>query len=89
MKRLSLLVAALAGIAGCGADYGNCRDVCNKRHDCVDSAVDVNKCSSSCSDKAASDANYARQVDVCQACLSGRACAEAFAPCLGDCAGVP
>jgi hypothetical protein len=85
---LSLLMLLLASCGGRVENRLNCRRVCNMYEDCVDSDYDTSDCISRCSSDAADDDDYARQVDICESCIDGRSCGEAFVACTTDCAPI-
>ncbi|RKH08471.1 hypothetical protein D7Y13_02285 [Corallococcus praedator] len=89
LKNLLVAAMALTGMAGCGVDAAlDCNAICDKYASCYDSNYDTSACESRCRDNAADDEDYKRKADVCDACLTDRACTSATFSCATDCAAV-
>ncbi len=87
----AMVLGVLLPPTGCGLkEYINCKALCQKKRDCVDTNYDVGSCTSTCSDNANASTDYARKVDTCKECLSPLACADyKGAACLPNCPSLP
>jgi len=65
----------------------DCRSICQRYADCVDSNYDVSTCASDCRDQADESEAFSDKADACEACIDERACSETF-PCIDECIGV-
>jgi hypothetical protein len=83
------VVSFAVGFASCDeADRAlDCNSICSRYKDCWDTNYNVGDCRSRCRDKAASDNDFERKVDVCAACIEDRSCSGTFV-CTADCVGV-
>jgi hypothetical protein len=66
----------------------DCANICSRYKDCFNSSYDSDGCASRCRSNAASDDNYYRSVDTCNACITDRACASATFNCASSCLNV-
>jgi hypothetical protein len=76
----------LFGLLSCGEtqEYLNCRDVCQKRQECIAGDVDVGRCAARCEDRSDQDPSYAQRISRCEACIEDRSCVEALT-CWNEC----
>ncbi|CAM3289203.1 hypothetical protein G4177_34995 [Corallococcus sp. ZKHCc1 1396] len=89
LKHLLVAAMALTGMVGCGVDAAlDCNAICDRYASCYDSEYDTSACESRCRSNAADDEDYKRKADVCDACLTDRACTSATFSCGADCAAV-
>lgn len=66
----------------------DCDGICQKYHDCFDTAYDVSACALRCRDKSSEDKEFRRKADLCNACIGERSCVGATFSCVADCASV-
>ena len=84
-----VLATVLSAMSGCAIDAAlDCNSICNRYKNCFDANYDVAACASRCRSHSASDTNYRRAADTCNACITDRACATAVFSCGGECSTV-
>ena len=85
----TLIGALMLSSAGCNAidNLADCQNICQRYHDCYDSAYDVGACRERCRSNS-NNANFASNVNNCDACIGNRTCAGATFACAGQCASV-
>ena len=66
----------------------DCQSVCNRFQDCFASSYDADACQMRCRQRAASDRDYERQADLCQACIGDRSCSAAALNCAAQCLNI-
>ncbi len=89
LKKMLVAVMALTGLAGCGVDAAlDCRAICGRYASCYDADYDTSACESRCRTRADDDADFKRQADMCDACITDRACASATFSCASECSSV-
>jgi hypothetical protein len=66
----------------------DCQSVCNRFQDCFASSYDAQACQMRCRERAASDPDYERQADVCEACIGDRSCSAAAVNCAAQCLNI-
>lgn len=77
MRAIVLGVLALCAVTCSDVEeLIECHQICDRYQECKTSGFDVNACRSRCEDRADRDAEYARRVNECDACLERRACGE-------------
>ena len=84
------LVSTLLMSNGCDEveELQNCQTVCEAKQECLSSNYDVDACVDDCESRSDDDEDFRRSVDVCQACIDERACAEQPV-CFDDCPILP
>jgi hypothetical protein len=95
-KYAALLCFGLSAVSvvGCSdtvndvKDEIDCRQVCNRYADCVDSDYDVDACEDRC--EADADESQARRDKLrsCDDCLEDKSCAEGAFKCPTECGGI-
>ena len=83
---LSLSMFAALFTGGCDdlEESVNCNAACEKYASCEDNDYDSAGCFDRCETRSDNDKDFASRVNVCDACLEGKACDEQ-AGCLEDC----
>lgn len=92
VKMLFVCGLGLGAVSGCGVkEYLNCRTICEKKKTCgTNSSYNVDNCVSSCSDRANSNTDYARQVNTCKECVDPLSCTDpTLVTCFGNCPDLP
>jgi len=84
------LAGLLLGLVGCGqVDAAlDCHDICSRYASCYDTSYDVDACETRCRNASKVDATFRRNADVCNACITDRACASATFSCANECSTV-
>lgn len=88
----SLACVLALSAAGCSSSSGpsldpaksNCKVVCNKAHDCINTSSDADKCATDCDGKSDGDTSYKDKIQTCSDCLEPLACGD-IAKCGSDC----
>lgn len=90
MRLVTLFAFVFVFASGCNAieSHAECVDVCDRYAECFDSSYDTEACVDRCSDDADNSDDFARRLNVCEACADDRACSETVFPCADDCAGI-
>jgi len=89
LAAVTIVLVAVASPA-CGGLSGHCADYCSRWHECIDSAVDTDRCEDACHDWADGNSDRESKVDKCSECLSQNdVCSDATRRCSADCLGIP
>lgn len=85
-----LALASLLGATGCGAvdNAFDCNAVCTRYRDCFDRNYDVASCRTRCDNRGTATEEGRREVNRCDACISGLSCTGAVFQCAGECGGI-
>jgi hypothetical protein len=99
IKSSTLLFVAVsasltAAVVGCGDTVDEvtnsitCGEVCEQYADCFDADYDVDGCIDRCENDATANEDQERRLEICDACIDDRSCAEATFNCTDDCVGI-
>ena len=83
---LSALTALVLLTSACTSDATY---VCERRKECVASALDIDDCVTEIENFADDSAANEGKLEDCAVCLDGKSCSEAIGSCGDDCFGVP
>lgn len=84
----ALGLAAL--VAACNGPSAQCENLCERRRDCFESALDVGGCERACQAYADESEGKRNTLEKCDECLSQNdACSDALKRCVADCAAIP
>lgn len=65
----------------------DCNGICDRYASCFDKKYDVSACASRCR-ASASEPDFRRKADMCNACISERSCVAATFACVTECVSV-
>lgn len=85
MKPTTLIALTVFALSGCVLDtIVDCRNMCERYQECIDSSSDVEACTSRCETRV--DEGDEDQADACDRCLDDNPeCATAATLCAADC----
>jgi hypothetical protein len=93
LRRLATLAFAALALSSCAVAQRidsaiDCNGICQRYASCFSSTYDVDACAARCRQSAASDVDFRRKADTCNACISERSCVQATFACVSECVSV-
>lgn len=93
LLRPTLLLSAALWLSSCAVAQRidsaiDCSGICQRYASCFSSTYDVDACAARCRQSAASDVDFRRKADTCNACISERSCVQATFACVSECVSV-
>jgi hypothetical protein len=88
------LVLGSLGFVGCSeavdeiTNTVNCRSVCERYSECIDSDYDVDGCTDRCEGEADASEDREAKLEACENCIDDRSCATATFACAAECGGI-